>query len=95
MGVCRPDSRGGDGAEAFLPGRVPDLQLHLLPVDLHGPNLEIHSDCGDVAACSTHTLAWPTGCPSDVSSPAQVTRPPQSLPTHFVPSTFEVPGTQP
>ena len=49
-----PDSRGGDGAEALLPGRVPDLQLHFLPVDLHSPNLKIHSDRGDVTAC-THT----------------------------------------
>lgn len=46
------DSRRGDGAEALLPCRIPDLQLHLLPVDLHSPNLEIHSDCGDVAACT-------------------------------------------
>lgn len=45
------DSRGGDGTEALLPRRVPDLQLHLLPIDLHSPDLEIHSDCGDVAAC--------------------------------------------
>lgn len=49
-----PDSRGGDGAEALLPSCVPDLQLHFLPIDLHGPNLEIHSNRGDVAACK-HT----------------------------------------
>lgn len=58
MSVARgaqPDSRGGDGAEPLLPSRVPDLQLHFLPVDLHGPDLEIHADRGDVAACTdTH-----------------------------------------
>lgn len=46
------NSRRGDGTEALLPRCVPDLQLHLLPIDLHSPNLEIHSDCGDVAACT-------------------------------------------
>lgn len=41
--------RGGDGSEAFLARRVPDLQLHLLPVDLHRPDLEVHSYRGDIA----------------------------------------------
>ena len=58
--LCRPlvdgHSRGGDGAEALLSGRVPDLQLHLLTVDLHRPDLKVHADGGDVATYShTHT----------------------------------------
>ena len=32
----------GDGAEALLARRVPDLQLHLLPVQLDCANLEVH-----------------------------------------------------
>lgn len=42
-------SRGGDGAETLLSSCVPNLQLHLLPVDLHCPNLKIHANRGDVA----------------------------------------------
>lgn len=34
----------GDGPEAFLTGRVPDLQLHLLTVDLHDPRPKLHAD---------------------------------------------------
>jgi hypothetical protein len=67
------DSRRGDGAEALLPCRVPDLQLHLLPVDLHSPNLEIHSDCGDVAACTE------AACYSEPIGPQ-----PQPAPPHCV-----------
>ena len=32
----------GDGAEALLARRVPDLQLHLLPMQLDCANLEVH-----------------------------------------------------
>lgn len=48
-GASKYYSRGGDGAEALLPRGVPDLKLHLLPVDLNRPDLKIHPDCGDVA----------------------------------------------
>lgn len=64
MGAGHPNSRGGDGAETLLPSRVPDLQLHFLPVDLHGPNLEIHSNCGDVTACKHTPVIEALRCPS-------------------------------
>lgn len=55
VGADVADLRGRDGAEALLAGRVPDLQLHLLPVDLHCADLEVHPNRGDVAACTcTH-----------------------------------------
>lgn len=53
-------SRGGDGAEALLSCRIPDLQLHLLPIDLHCPDLEVHSNRGDVTTCK-HTQKKKTG----------------------------------
>lgn len=34
----------GDGPESLLTGRVPDLQLHLLTVDLHDPRPKLHPD---------------------------------------------------
>ena len=36
-----------DGTEALLAGRVPDLQLDALAVELNGPNLEVDADGGD------------------------------------------------
>lgn len=38
---------GGDGAEALLAGRIPDLQLDALAVELDGPDLEVDADSGD------------------------------------------------
>lgn len=38
---------GGDGAEALLAGRVPDLQLDALGVELDGADLEVDADGGD------------------------------------------------
>lgn len=38
---------GGDGAEAFLAGGVPYLELHALAVELDGSDLEVDADCGD------------------------------------------------
>ena len=38
---------GGDGAEALLAGRVPDLQLDALAIELDGPDLEVDADGGD------------------------------------------------
>lgn len=32
-----------DGLEAFLPGRVPDLQPYLLVIDFEGLDLEVYS----------------------------------------------------
>lgn len=40
--VCR-----GNGAETFLAGGVPDLQLDTLTVELDGPYLEVDADGGD------------------------------------------------
>mmetsp|Transcript_15475 Transcript_15475/g.30563 ORF Transcript_15475/g.30563 Transcript_15475/m.30563 type:complete len:222 (+) Transcript_15475:36-701(+) len=37
----------GDGAEALLPRRVPDLQLELLALLLDGADLEVDADGGD------------------------------------------------
>ena len=73
MSVARgaqPDSRGGDGAEPLLPSRVPDLQLHFLPVDLHGPDLEIHADRGDVAACTDTHVSKAHGSPGQTALPS-------------------------
>jgi hypothetical protein len=39
---------GGDGAEALLAGRVPDLELDLLAVELEVADLEVDADGGDV-----------------------------------------------
>jgi len=36
-----------DGAEALLPRRVPDLQLHLLAADVDRLDLEVYSDRRD------------------------------------------------
>lgn len=36
-----------DGTEAFLTGRVPDLQFHSLAIQLDGADLEIDSDRSD------------------------------------------------
>lgn len=38
---------GGDGAEALLAGRVPDLQLDALAIEVNGANLEIYTNGGD------------------------------------------------
>lgn len=38
---------GSDGAEALLPCRIPDLQLHPLAVQLDGPDLEVDADGRD------------------------------------------------
>lgn len=43
--------RGRDGSESLLTRRVPDLQLDPLALDVHRPDLEVHTDGGDVAAC--------------------------------------------
>eukprot|EP00636_Phaeomonas_parva_P006845 CAMPEP_0118879552 /NCGR_PEP_ID=MMETSP1163-20130328/19295_1 /TAXON_ID=124430 /ORGANISM="Phaeomonas parva, Strain CCMP2877" /LENGTH=234 /DNA_ID=CAMNT_0006815739 /DNA_START=120 /DNA_END=822 /DNA_ORIENTATION=- len=37
-----------DGAEALLPRRVPDLQLHALAVQVQRADLEVHADGADV-----------------------------------------------
>lgn len=42
-----PVVRRCDGAKAFLAGRVPDLQLDALAVQLDGPDLEVDADRGD------------------------------------------------
>ena len=39
--------RGGDGAEAFLSGRIPNLKLDALVVHFNVLDLEIDSDGGD------------------------------------------------
>merc|ERR1712093_124598 len=39
--------RGGDCPEALLAGRVPDLQLDLLAIELDGTYLEVDADSGD------------------------------------------------
>ena len=39
-----PVVRRGDGAEALLARRVPDLQLDALAVELDGPDLEVDAD---------------------------------------------------
>lgn len=39
-----PVVRAGDGPEALLARRVPDLQLHLLAMDLHDPGAKLHAD---------------------------------------------------
>jgi len=39
----------GDGAEALLTSRVPDLQLDGLAIELDRPNLEVDADRADVA----------------------------------------------
>jgi len=44
--------RGSDGSEAFLPGGVPDLQLDLLPLDINGADLEVHTNSRNVSAWS-------------------------------------------
>lgn len=93
MGAAQPDSRGGDGAEALLPSRVPDLQLHFLPIDLHGPNLEIYSNGGDVAACTYMHVSKAHRAHSRLCPKLQQS--PRPLPTHSVPGTSNVPGTQP
>ena len=41
--VSPPVVGAGDGAEALLARRVPDLQLHLLPVKLDCADLEINT----------------------------------------------------
>lgn len=38
---------GGDGAEALLAGRVPDLELDALSIELNGPDLEVNANGGD------------------------------------------------
>jgi hypothetical protein len=38
---------GGDCPEALLPCRVPYLELHSLPIQVDGPDLEVDSYCGD------------------------------------------------
>lgn len=48
--VRAPVIRAGDGAEAFLSRRVPDLQLHPLAVHRHSPDLKVHADRRDVAS---------------------------------------------
>lgn len=40
--ICR-----GDGAEALLSCRVPNLQLHALAIQFNGPDLEVDADGGD------------------------------------------------
>jgi hypothetical protein len=42
-----PVIRRRDGPEALLAGRVPDLQLHALAVELNGPDLEVDANRGD------------------------------------------------
>lgn len=42
--VCAAVVGAGDGAEPLLTRRVPDLQLHLLPVQLYSSDLEVYSD---------------------------------------------------
>jgi hypothetical protein len=44
------NSRGSNGTESLLPGRVPDLELDLLPVDFDGTDLEIDTDGGYVVS---------------------------------------------
>lgn len=42
--------RVGDRPKPFLPGRVPDLQLHPLTIDHHCAYLEVHADGRNVAS---------------------------------------------
>lgn len=51
----------GDGPEPLLTGRVPDLQLHLLTMDLHDPRPKLHPDSvrtvrHDCTHTQTHTI---------------------------------------
>lgn len=39
----------GDGPKPLLAGRVPDLELDGLAVQIDGPNFEVHTDGADVA----------------------------------------------
>ena len=40
-----------DRAKALLPGRIPDLKLHALSIQLNCPNLEIDANGGDERRC--------------------------------------------
>lgn len=42
---------GGDGAEAFLAGRVPDLEFYAFAVEVDGANFEVDSDGADEGGC--------------------------------------------
>jgi hypothetical protein len=39
---------GGNRLESFLTGGIPDLELDLLPSDVHGPDLEVNTDRRDI-----------------------------------------------
>jgi len=39
--------RRSDGPEAFLPSRIPDLELNTLPVELDGSDLEVDANRRD------------------------------------------------
>ena len=62
---------GGDGAEAFLAGGVPDLHLHLLIVEVEGPLAELDPERG--ADVFTELV---------VREPVQQTRLPDALVTN-------------
>lgn len=41
----------GDGAEALLSRRIPNLQLDALALQFHGANLEVNANGGDETGC--------------------------------------------
>eukprot|EP00443_Scrippsiella_acuminata_P067105 CAMPEP_0115522972 /NCGR_PEP_ID=MMETSP0271-20121206/80381_1 /TAXON_ID=71861 /ORGANISM="Scrippsiella trochoidea, Strain CCMP3099" /LENGTH=77 /DNA_ID=CAMNT_0002954339 /DNA_START=384 /DNA_END=617 /DNA_ORIENTATION=+ len=46
--VGAPVVAARDGAEALLPGGVPDLELASLALEVQGADLEVHTDGADV-----------------------------------------------
>lgn len=42
------NSRRRDGPESLLSRRVPYLEFHFLSINLHRPDLKVHSYSGDV-----------------------------------------------
>ena len=46
--MCATVVTAGDGAEALLPGCVPDLKLYALAVQLDRPDFKVHSNGGNV-----------------------------------------------
>lgn len=56
-------SRWCNGPEAFLASCVPDLEFHLLSIDLNCPDFKIHSNGGNVAAWRESVGEWePKSC---------------------------------
>lgn len=60
--------RGRDGSEPLLSRRVPDLQLHPLPVDVHRSDFKVDADGGDVAACGRNMHEHREACARDSDS---------------------------